>query len=59
MLQALDRDNVAVIARVFTGRARGYLSAPHDWHSTASTCFPKVESLLAQQTCGLLLSFRS
>eukprot|EP00972_Heterocapsa_arctica_P012907 1896074-Heterocapsa_arctica.AAC.1 len=44
MLHEWDRHNVATIARMFTGRARGYITAPHDWHSIASTCFPKVES---------------
>eukprot|EP00972_Heterocapsa_arctica_P108053 15913726-Heterocapsa_arctica.AAC.1 len=44
MLQALDGHNIAMIARMFTGRARGYVLAPHDWHSIASSCFPKVES---------------
>eukprot|EP00972_Heterocapsa_arctica_P014194 2089814-Heterocapsa_arctica.AAC.1 len=44
MLQALDGRNIAMIARMFTGRARGFVLAPNDWHSVASTCFPKVES---------------
>eukprot|EP00972_Heterocapsa_arctica_P010087 1480755-Heterocapsa_arctica.AAC.1 len=30
ILQALDGDNVAMIARMLTGRARGYIHAPHD-----------------------------
>eukprot|EP00972_Heterocapsa_arctica_P110298 16239182-Heterocapsa_arctica.AAC.1 len=44
MLQALDGENVAMIGRMLTGRARGYIHAPHDWRSIASACFPKVES---------------
>ena len=41
MLQELGADNILTLFKLFTGRVRGLISAPHDWHSIATTCFPK------------------